>query len=237
MRGKMAAGVLVALALVIPAAPALAEPAAPPGLDAACQPIERKVYKDIRELVSIDPDTAPKVEVEIVATRVLSAAQRDKLLALPEAAQKALDGTEEQQRTFLKTGVRQAFLVDLRILTLRTLTDDRTTNANKAAQKALDAGSIEALLAFMNDGLYAARALDCATKPTTPPVVSPTPTPTRSASAPAGASQPGDTGGEGGGLPVTGAAAGIVAAVGGALLLLGGAGFLIGRRRRSRFVA
>jgi LPXTG-motif cell wall-anchored protein len=36
---------------------------------------------------------------------------------------------------------------------------------------------------------------------------------------------------------VTGADAATVAGVGGTLLLLGGAGYVIGRRRRSRFVA
>jgi LPXTG-motif cell wall-anchored protein len=44
-------------------------------------------------------------------------------------------------------------------------------------------------------------------------------------------------GGAGGGLPVTGSNAGVVAGIGGALLVLGGVGYLLGRRRRSRFVA
>lgn len=48
---------------------------------------------------------------------------------------------------------------------------------------------------------------------------------------------PGGENGEGGGLPVTGANTATVAGIGGALLLLGGAGYLIGRRRRSSFVA
>jgi LPXTG-motif cell wall-anchored protein len=47
---------------------------------------------------------------------------------------------------------------------------------------------------------------------------------------------PGEGGG-GGGLPVTGAATGIVAGVGGLLLAAGAVGFVLARRRRMRFVA
>lgn len=71
------------------------------------------------------------------------------------------------------------------------------------------------------------------------PSVTPTPTVTPSATttvAPAPGAEGGD-GGEGGGLPVTGADTATVAGVGGMLLLLGGAGYLIARRRRTRFVA
>ncbi|MDQ7909673.1 LPXTG cell wall anchor domain-containing protein [Phytohabitans sp. ZYX-F-186] len=45
------------------------------------------------------------------------------------------------------------------------------------------------------------------------------------------------TGGGGGGLPVTGASTGLVAGAGALLLLAGAAGFVIARRRRTRFVA
>ncbi|MEH0844016.1 LPXTG cell wall anchor domain-containing protein [Micromonospora sp. CPCC 205711] len=89
---------------------------------------------------------------------------------------------------------------------------------------------------------------------TTPPTGQPTPTATATASptpsstasatptgAPATAPTaapvtPGD-GGAGGGLPVTGAQTATVAGVGAALLLLGAAGYLVARRRRTRFVA
>ncbi|MFB9543430.1 LPXTG cell wall anchor domain-containing protein [Micromonospora sagamiensis] len=80
---------------------------------------------------------------------------------------------------------------------------------------------------------------------TTPPTATPTPTTTASATpsaTPTGAptaapSASAGAGGEGGGLPVTGAGTATVAGVGGVLLILGGAGYLIARRRRTRFVA
>ncbi|MEU5525634.1 LPXTG cell wall anchor domain-containing protein [Micromonospora chersina] len=79
--------------------------------------------------------------------------------------------------------------------------------------------------------------------PTATPTTAPTATPTSGAeptavpTGTAGAPGEGGTGGDGGGLPVTGANIGVLAGVGGALLLLGGGGYLIARRRRTRFVA
>ena len=55
MRWKTSAGVLVALAFLIPAAPAVAG-TEPPVLDNACHTIERNDFKDIRELLTIDLD-------------------------------------------------------------------------------------------------------------------------------------------------------------------------------------
>ncbi|WP_433285792.1 LPXTG cell wall anchor domain-containing protein [Micromonospora sp. CA-244673] len=85
------------------------------------------------------------------------------------------------------------------------------------------------------------------TPPTTQPTATPSPggTPTATptggtepTAAPTGtAGAPGDGGTGGGGLPVTGANIGLLAGVGGALLVLGGGGYLIARRRRTRFVA
>ena len=66
--------------------------------------------------------------------------------------------------------------------------------------------------------------------------MAPSATPSAGAGNPGGDGE-GDEGGEGGGLPVTGADTGAVAGIGGALLLIGGVGYLVGRRRRSRFVA
>ncbi|TDB72781.1 LPXTG cell wall anchor domain-containing protein [Micromonospora sp. KC721] len=76
------------------------------------------------------------------------------------------------------------------------------------------------------------------------PTASPSAVPTGSPSAPSTASPsaspaaPGSgNGGEGGGLPLTGAGTATLAAVGAGLLLLGGGGYLVARRRRTRFVA
>ncbi|SCE81052.1 ALF repeat-containing protein [Micromonospora mirobrigensis] len=259
MRGKLTAGVLMALAFLTPAAPAMAQ-TEPPVLNEACQTVERKVYTDIRELVTIDLDTATDVEVRVLAAQILYAANTNSLVVLPKALQEQLDGTADELRAFLKDGVRKAWAADLRLAAVRTLTG-AGPNVQAAAQKALDEGTIEAHLAYLNDGLYAARALDCAAQPSPSATSQPAPTPTAQPT-PTATSQPVPTssatpsattttaptpapsasvgapgGGEGGGLPVTGADTMTVVGVGGALLALGGAGYVIGRRRRSRFVA
>jgi LPXTG-motif cell wall-anchored protein len=235
MRWKIPAGVLVALAFLISAAPA---PAAAqterPGLNEACQTVERKAYKDIRDLYTFDLDTATDVEVRVLAAQILSAANADSLAILPDAMQERLDGTAEDLRAFLKSGVQNAWSVDLRIAVVRTLTG-AGTNVQAAAQKVLDEAAIDAYLAYLNNGLWDARALDCASQPTPTPSATPSATPTPAS--PGGPDAPDAPGGEGGGLPVTGADTAIVTGIGGALLLLGGAGYVIGRRRRSRFVA
>lgn len=244
MRLKLAAGVLVALAFLIPAAPAAAQAQAP-GLDPACQTVERKVYQDIRELITIDLDTATNTEIRVLANQIMAEAKREQLPVLPDAIQKRLDGTAEDLRAFLKADTQGAWLTALRIEAVRTLTN-AGPNVQDAAQKALDDGSIDVLLAYLNTGLYEARELDCKSQPTATPTAQPTATPSATPSAtttvvPTSApavspGAPGD-GGEGGGLPVTGSDTATVAGIGGALLLLGGVGFVIGRRRRARFVA
>lgn len=77
---------------------------------------------------------------------------------------------------------------------------------------------------------------------TVSPTVGASPTGVPTPSAPAGApggtpAAPGAGGGDGGGLPVTGSNTAGVAGAGVALLLLGGVGYLVARRRRTRFVA
>ncbi|MEU2614542.1 LPXTG cell wall anchor domain-containing protein [Micromonospora sp. NPDC007271] len=82
--------------------------------------------------------------------------------------------------------------------------------------------------------------------PTSGPTATPSPTtsatPSVSASPTAGLpsaspSAPGAAGGDGGGLPVTGSKTATMVSAGVVLLLLGGAGYLVARRRRTRFVA
>jgi len=238
MRRKISAGVLMALVLLVPAAPAAAQAEAP-GPNAACQTVERKLYKDIRELVTVDLDTANETEIRVVALRILSVARDESLPVLPRAIQERLDGTLEDLRAFLKQGMQNAWTIDLRVSVDQTVSGSGP-NVRAAAQKVLDDGTIDAFLAYLNEGLYAARALDCASQPTPTksPTASPTPTaapaPASSTSSAASTDAPG---GQGGGLPVTGADIETVAGAGGALLLIGGAGYLTARRRRSRFVA
>jgi LPXTG-motif cell wall-anchored protein len=240
MRWKIPAGALIALAFLIPAAPAMAQTEST-GLNAACQTVERKVYKDIRDLVTIDLDTATDVEVRVLANQILSVANAESLPVLPQAVQDRLDGTADDLRAFLKADVQKAWSVALRVTVVQTLTD-AGAHVQAAAQKALDTATIDGYLAYLNETLYEARALDCASQPSSTPTSQPTPTPSATSSAtttaaPAPASSTSVGGGEGGGLPLTGAATTTAVAVGVGLLLLGGAGYMLGRRRRSRFVA
>ncbi|MEW2540993.1 LPXTG cell wall anchor domain-containing protein [Micromonospora chalcea] len=244
MRWKIPAGALVALAFVIPAAPAAAQAAAP-GLNDACQTVERKVYKDFRELVTIDLDTANVSELRLLAYRLLAEAQAESLPVLPGEIEERLKGTSDDLRAYLKN-VENRWATALRVSIGQTMTG-AGPNVRAAAQKVLDNPSVDAYLAYLNNGLYEARALDCASQPTPTPS-QPTTTPTATPSATSTVVPPlspsssvgvpgGDGGGEGGGLPVTGSDTATVAGIGGALLLLGGASYVIGRRRRSRFVA
>ncbi|MBC8992190.1 ALF repeat-containing protein [Micromonospora chalcea] len=244
MRWKIPAGALVALAFVIPAAPAAAQTAVP-GLNDACQTVERKVYKDFRELVTIDLDTANVSELRLLAYRLLAEAQAESLPVLPGEIEERLKGTSDDLRAYLKN-VENRWATALRVSIGQTMTG-AGPNVRAAAQKVLDNPSVDAYLAYLNNGLYEARALDCASQPTPTPS-QPTTTPTATPSATSTVVPPlspsasvgvpgGDGGGEGGGLPVTGSDTATVAGIGGALLLLGGASYVIGRRRRSRFVA
>ncbi|GAB3068998.1 ALF repeat-containing protein [Micromonospora schwarzwaldensis] len=247
MRMKLSAGVVIALTFLIPAAPAAAQAQAP-GLDPACQTVERKVYQDIRELITIDLDTATNAELRLLAYRLLAEAKAESLPVLPKAIEDRLNGTADDLRAFLKSSVQTAWQTALRVKTVQTLTG-AGPNVRAATQKALDDGSIDVLLAYLNTGLYDARALDCAAQPTPTVTATVRPTPTASATPSASATvvptaapsvspgAPGGEGGEGGGLPVTGSDTATVAGIGGALLLLGGVGYVIGRRRRARFVA
>ncbi|MGC4811172.1 ALF repeat-containing protein, partial [Micromonospora sp. DT228] len=67
-------------------------------------------------------------------------------------------------RAFLKTGLRVSWTTDLRIAANRTM-PNAGDNVRAAAQVALDNGTIDALLTYLNHGLYVARALDCVYQP------------------------------------------------------------------------
>ncbi|SCE80644.1 LPXTG cell wall anchor domain-containing protein [Micromonospora chokoriensis] len=241
MRWKIPAGALIALAFLVPAAPAAAQFESP-GKDAACQTVERKVYQDVRKIVAVDLDTPTDQEIRVLTAQLLHWAKVDKLAGLQDTVEQRLKGTPEELRAFLKKGVPNVWTTDLRIKVNQSMTG-AGVNVKKAAQVTLDNGSADALLAYLNDGVYTARELDCASQPTPTPSASPSVTPSATPSTtPTGAATPTASaslgaGGEGGGLPKTGANTAIVASVGAVLLLLGGIGFLIGRRRRSRFVA
>ncbi|WP_435206162.1 LPXTG cell wall anchor domain-containing protein [Micromonospora sp. bgisy143] len=237
MRWKIPAGVAIALAFMVPAAPAMAQSASP-GLDQNCQTVERKSFKDIRELFTIDLDTATTTQLRVLTAQILHYANTEGLPTLPDVIQERLNGTSDDLRAWLKTDAQKVWAVDLRISVVRTLTA-AGPKVKEATQKTLDEASVDGYLAYLNEGLYAARALDCASQPTPTPTASPTTQPTPSASstvAPTAATSTSPVAG-GGGLPVTGADTATVAGIGGALLLVGGANFVIARRRRARFVA
>ena len=222
MRRNIPAGVLMALAFLIPAAPAVAQTGSP-GLNGACQTVERKVYKDIRELVTIDLDTASDTDVRVLADQILTAARADSLTTLPGAIQQRLDSTADDLRAFLKTDLQKVWSMDLRIAVVQTLTG-AGTNVKVAAQKVLDEGTIDAYLAYLNDGLYVARALDCASPPSAS--ASPSPSPSVSVSA----SSVSSSAAAAGTLPTTGANSSFLA-VGGTILILFGIGVVLVSRR------
>ena len=121
---------------------------------------------DIRELVTIDLDTASDTDVRVLANQILAAARADLLTTLPGRLQTRLDGTADDLRAFLKTQLQWVWSTDLRIRVNQTMAASTGTNVRAAAQAALDNGTIDVFLAFLNDGLYIARALDdCAARP------------------------------------------------------------------------
>jgi hypothetical protein len=159
MRWKIPAAGTLALALLIPAAPAVAQTGTPRLETASCQTVI--VYTDIRELVTIDLDTASDMDLRVLSARILTAANANSLTTLSRAIQKQLAGTPDNLRTFLRTQLQTAWSVDLRIAIYRTLTN-AGSHVQAAAQETLTAATIDAYLAYLNHGLYIARALDCA---------------------------------------------------------------------------
>lgn len=126
------------------------------------------MYKDIRELTTIDPDTADITEVQILANQLLTKANDDSFVATPRALQEALDGGDDDLRKFIKTGIHATWSTDLAIKISQAMTAG-DTNVDVTAQEVLDTSSMDAHLAFLNDGLYAAHELDCATQATPTP--------------------------------------------------------------------
>jgi hypothetical protein len=159
MRWKIPAGVTLALALLIPAAPAAAQTGTPRVQTASCPTVV--VYTDVRQLITIDLDTASDRAVRVLAGQILTAANANSLTTLPGALQTQLSGTPDELRTFLKTKVLTVWSTDLRIAIGRTLTN-AGAHVQAAAQQVLSTATIDAYLAYLNHGLYIARASDCA---------------------------------------------------------------------------
>ncbi|MGK5441652.1 hypothetical protein ACSNN7_07480 [Micromonospora sp. URMC 105] len=125
-----------------------------------------------------------------MANQILAAANADSLPVVPDAIQERLDGPADDLRAFLKADVQKAWSTALRVTVVRTLTG-AGTNVKAAAQKTLDDGTIDAYPAYLNDGLYAARALDCASQPTPTPSATPSATTTVAPTPTSGPSRPG----------------------------------------------
>jgi hypothetical protein len=165
MRWKISASVLLVLALLIPASTAVAQTGSTRLDETTCQAV---VYTDIRGLFVIDLDTASDLEIRMLANRISSVAGAESLTGLYGAVQELLrNGSPDEIRAFLREGWRTHWTMDLRVTVLRTLGDpDAGANVRAAAQEALDDGSIDTFLTYLNHGLYVARALDaCESQP------------------------------------------------------------------------
>ena len=150
--------VLLVLALLVPTSSATAHTRSPSVHQATCQVI---LYTDIRELVTIDVDTASNLEIRVLANQILSHARVDALTTLPGRLNDLLrNGTPDDIRAFLKTGMWTVWTTDLRIAVNQTMSG-AGTNVEAAAQEALDNGTVDAFLDYLNGGLYIARARDC----------------------------------------------------------------------------
>ena len=161
MRWKIPTSVLLVLALLIPAASAAARTGSS-GLDqTSCQTI---VYTDIRALVTIDLNTASDIDVRVLADQIMAAAVAESLTMLPGRIQARLDGTADDLRAFLKTNLLPTWSIDLRIAVNQTM-PNAGSNVKAAAQEALDNETIDAYVAYLNEGLCIARALDSASQP------------------------------------------------------------------------
>ncbi len=157
MRWKISAGVLLVFALLVPTSSAMAQTRSPSVNQATCQVI---LYTDIRELVTIDLDTASDLDVRMLANQILARARAEALTGLPGRLNDLLrNGTPGDIRAFLKTGMWTVWAIDLRIAVNQTMPGASDT-VRAAAQEALDNGSVDAFLGYLNRGLYLALAQD-----------------------------------------------------------------------------
>jgi hypothetical protein len=111
---------------------------------------------------------ARSTPVRVLANQITSVARAESLTELYEALQDLLgNGTPDEIRAFLQSSWQVAWTIDLRIAVLRAKGDPNAgANVQAAAQRALDNGSTDTLLTFLNHGLYVARALDaCEAQP------------------------------------------------------------------------
>ncbi|MFI7674303.1 hypothetical protein [Actinophytocola sp. NPDC049390] len=159
MRWKIPAGVLLVLALLIPATSAAAQAESSRLDETTCQEV---VYTDIREFFVIDVGTASDLEIRVLANQISAVARAESLTGLFEAVQDVLRfGTPDEIRAFLQGAWEIAWTIDLRGEVLRTKGDPNAgVNVQAAAQEALNNGSVDAFLTYLNHGLYVARALD-----------------------------------------------------------------------------
>nr|WP_203614923.1 ALF repeat-containing protein [Streptomyces sp. SID13726] len=146
------AAVLTAAAALAPAlvltAPAFAADATPSSVSATAATSVSADYP---------VDEMSDDEVRVAIMRIIGAPTTGR--AVYREAQRAMDGTIEDQRAFLKTGLRLAQAEDDRVAIFRILADPATSPAVRAAaQVALDDGSPEALRYFLEVGRYEADA-------------------------------------------------------------------------------
>lgn len=159
MRWKIPASVLLVLALLIPASTVVAQTGSSRPNETTCQAV---AYTDIRGLFVIDLATASDMEIRVLANRVSSVADAESLTSLHEAVQELLRfGSADEIRAFLQESWQIHWTIDLRVKVLRTKGDPNAgANVRAAAQEALNDGTVDTFLTYLNHGLYVARALD-----------------------------------------------------------------------------
>ena len=159
MRWKIPACVLLVLALLVPATSAVAQTGSAAPAETTCQAVE---YTDVREFFVIDVETASNLEIRMLANQISAVARAESLFDLYASVQRQLrSGTPDEIRDYLRGTWRVAWTIDLRGWVNRVLGNPASgAHVRAAAQAALDDGSVDAFLNFLNHGLYVARALD-----------------------------------------------------------------------------